>query len=59
MQKKFYLNENTGKLHIVDGCHHAQYIPKDGKVYNTEDDAISEQTRFMSYCKLCFKNKSL
>ena len=57
--KKFYLNENTHKLHIVGGCCHSKYIPQDSIVYNTEDEAIAAQTRYMSYCKICFKNRSI
>ena len=55
MKEKFYLNENTGKLHKIGGCCHSKYIPAGGKVYKTEDEAIAAETRYMSYCKICFK----
>lgn len=57
MQKKFYLNKNTNRLHIVGGCCHSRNLPKDAKIFQTEDEAIKENTRYMVYCKLCFKNK--
>lgn len=56
-QKKYFLNANTAVLHIIDGCHHAKYIPKDSKCYITEDDAIKDNQKYMKYCRLCFKNK--
>lgn len=57
MGKKYYLNEKTGKLHIINGCCHAKHIPANAKCFETEDEAISKETRYMSYCKICFKEK--
>lgn len=57
MEKRYYLNENTKKLHIIGGCCHAQHIPQQAKTFYTEDEAIAAETRYMSYCKICFKNK--
>lgn len=57
MDKKYYLNEKTQKLHIIDGCYHAKHIPHNAKCFNTLDEAIATETRYMSYCKNCFKEK--
>lgn len=56
-EKNYYLNTNTGKLHKVGQCYHAKNIPVDATYFTTEDEAISSETRFMAYCKLCFKEK--
>lgn len=57
MEKKYYLNDNTKKLHIIGGCCHTRYIPQNAKLFSTEDEAIAAETRYMSYCKLCFTLK--
>lgn len=56
-KKKYYLNENTGRLHIIGKCCHTKHLPPNAKCFATEDEAISSETRFMSYCKKCFKEK--
>lgn len=56
MQKNFFLNLNTRTLHIVGGCYHSSCLPYKIKYYMSEDEAIADETRYMSYCKLCFKN---
>lgn len=59
MEKKYYLNDKTKKLHIIGGCCHAKHIPQNARLFCTEDEAIAAETRFMSYCKICFKKRGL
>ena len=56
-KKKYYLNENRRTLHIIGKCCHTKHLPPNAKCFETEDEAIRSETRFMSYCKLCFKEK--
>ena len=56
-KKKYYLNEKTGKLHIIGKCCHSKYIPINGKCFETEDEAIRSEMRYMAYCRICFKEK--
>ena len=57
-EKNYYLNVDTGKLHIVGckSCPQGGSPPQDGKFFATEDEVISSETRYFSYCKRCFKN---
>lgn len=52
---KYYLNENTGTLHKVNGCCNSKNIPKDAKCFKTEDEAIKSETKYFKHCKICFK----
>lgn len=57
-EQKFYLNVNTGKLHIVGCkcCPQGKILSVDGKYFATEDEVISSETRYFSHCKRCFKD---
>lgn len=59
MQKGYFVNPNTGTLHIIGGCYHSETVPKGLKIYKSEDEAIAENQRYMKHCKLCFKNKDI
>ncbi len=59
MQKKFYLNEGTGTLHIIGGCPHAKTVPSNAKTYETIDEVIAENTRYVRHCKRCFKENKM
>lgn len=54
MSNKYVFNCNTGTLHIRGKCRHSKNI-YDVEIYDSESDAISEQTKYMKKCKLCFK----
>lgn len=55
---KYYLNDKTGTLHKINGCYHSKHIPKGAKCFKTEDEAISEKTKYFKHCKLCFKEQN-
>lgn len=55
MKKQYFLNENTGKLHILGGCAQSKNPPYKIKFFSTEDEVIADKTRYFSYCKTCFK----
>ena len=53
---KYFLNVDTGTLHIynTEQCSYSKSISNEDKTYNTEDEAIAENQRYMKYCKTCF-----
>lgn len=53
LKGKYLLNGKT--LHIIGNCHHTKHIFTNTPIFDTEDDAIASETRYMHYCKLCFK----
>lgn len=60
--KRYVLNKNTDKLHIIDGCHHSkrEYVERDKytfELFETEDDAISKHQNYIGRCKICFKDR--
>ena len=55
--KRYILNTKTGTLHKVNGCYHSNVWENIAKHYDTEDEAIADQTRYFRYCKNCFKNE--
>ena len=60
IMKKYALNKNTGKLHIIGGCCHSKNVKKtsiDFELFKTEDDAISKHQNYISRCKICFKGR--
>lgn len=54
--KKYIYNVKTKKLHKFQNehCFYSNSIPTEHKFYNTEDEAIAENKKYMSYCKNCF-----
>lgn len=57
--KKYVLNVETGTLHIhnTKSCASSKIKMQESeyyKFYNTEDEAIAENQRYMKYCKTCF-----
>lgn len=54
LKGKYFLNGST--LHIIGKCHHTKHMCKPAKIFDSEDDAIASETRYMKYCKLCFKD---
>ena len=57
MEVRYFVNPNTGTLHKVGCCYYSQTVPKESKKYRTEDDAISNEQKYMKHCKLCFRGK--
>jgi len=57
MVAKYFVNPNTGTLHMVGGCCHSKIVPKDSRQYGTEDEAISYEQKYMKHCKICFKGR--
>lgn len=54
---KYFVNP-SGTLHKVGGCCHSQRVPPDSRQYQTEDDAISHEQRYMKYCRICFREET-
>ena len=54
---RYFVNPNTGTLHKVGGCCHSDTVPKDSRQYQTEDEAISNEQKYMKHCKLCFRER--
>jgi len=59
-QEKYLFNIGRGTLHLVNGCYYSTNISitdENYKVYSDEDTAIRENSKYMKYCKNCFKNR--
>ena len=57
MKYKYFVNPNTGTLHKEGGCCHSKSKSNDCKLYQTEDEAIANEKRYMKRCKICFKGQ--
>jgi len=55
LKYQYFLNKSSKKLHKINGCCHSKAVPSDAKKNKTLDDALKENTRYMSHCKLCFR----
>jgi len=54
---KYYLNENSGTLHIDDYCTHVRPAPKEYLRFDSEQDAYSYGGLSIKLCKLCHKRR--
>lgn len=54
MEIKYFVTPSTGMLHKVGGCRCSKIVPRESRKYQTEDEAISNEQKYMKYCKLCF-----
>ena len=58
MSKKYAINPNGDKLHIIGECRFTKpYLDPNWKTYFTLDEVIADKSEYYSKCKLCFKNK--
>lgn len=59
---KYVLNVKTGTFHIRNNskCPHSNNAVKENefyKFYDTEDEAIAENQKYMRYCRNCFSDR--
>lgn len=52
---KYAIRYRQKTLHIIGRCCHTKHLDNKAKIFMTEDEAIASETRYMSYCGLCFK----
>lgn len=55
MEKRYFYNTKTHKLHIYGCCHHSKILPFDVKFFGTYDEALAYDGRTVGLCKLCQK----
>lgn len=53
MDKKYFYNEKTHKLHIMGFCHHSKNLPYSTRFFDTYDEALAHDGRTVGLCKLC------
>ena len=53
MEKRYFYNAKTHKLHIYGYCHHSKCLPYDVKFFDTYDEALAYDGRAVGLCKLC------
>ena len=57
IEKQYFLNKNTGKLHICDLCKESKVKPYSIEYFDTEDQALAFAGRRMSWCGTCLKKR--
>lgn len=57
MKKEYCLNARTGTLHKTGMCRYSREGFTEIKYFETEDEAISSETKYMKHCKICFKEE--
>lgn len=57
IEKQYFLNTNTGKLHIRDLCKESRLKPYSIKYFDTENAALAFAGRRMSWCGTCLKKR--
>ena len=55
MQKKYFYNDKTHRLHIWGYCRESKIKPYDIKFFDSYDDALAYDGRAVGLCKLCQK----
>ena len=55
LEGKYAIRYGRNTLHIIGSCWHTKHLDNKAKIFMTEDEAIASETRYMPYCKLCFK----
>jgi len=55
LKGKYAIRDKRNTLHIIGRCYHTKYLSTKAKIFLSEDEAIASETRYMPYCKLCFK----
>ena len=57
IEKQYFLNTKTGKLHIHDLCKESKIKPYSIKYFDTEDEALAFAGRKMSLCGTCLNKR--
>ena len=58
MDKKYFYNNRTHRLHINGYCRESKKLPFDTIFFNTYDEALAYDTRAVGMCKLCQKKEN-
>jgi len=58
MDKKYFYNNRTHKLHINGYCRESKRLPYDTVFFNTYDEALAYDARAVGLCKLCQKKEA-
>ena len=58
MDKKFFYNNRTHRLHISGYCRESKRLPFDTIFFDTYDEALAYDARAVGMCKLCQKKEN-
>lgn len=58
MDKKFFYNNRTHRLHISGYCRESKKLPFDTIFFDTYDEALAYDARAVGMCKLCQKKEN-
>jgi len=58
MEKKYFYNMKTHKLHIRGYCRESKTLPFNMKFFNTYDEALAFDGRAVGLCKNCQKKEN-
>ena len=57
MEKKYFYNSKTHRLHILGYCRESNKKPYDVRYFDTYDEALAYDGRAVGLCKLCQKKE--
>lgn len=58
MEKKYFYNTKTHRLHITGCCRESKVKPYDIIYFDTYDEALAYDGRSVGLCKLCQKKEN-
>lgn len=57
IEKTYFVNTSTNKMHIRGFCYHSKLPPDNLAFFDTEDEALAFGGRAIGMCKLCMKER--
>ena len=58
MEKMYFYNSKTHRLHILGYCRESNKKPYDVRCFDTYDEALAYDGRAVGLCKLCQKKEN-
>lgn len=58
MDKKYFYNAKTHRLHIRGYCQFSQPLPYNTVFFDSYDEALKFDGRSVGLCKICMKNEN-
>ena len=58
MERKYFYNLNTHRLHIFGYCRESNSVPFNTKYFATYDDALAYDGRAVGLCKNCQRKEN-
>lgn len=57
MEKKYFYNIKTHRLHIYGYCRESKMLPYNVRFFETENEALAFDGRAVGLCKICQKKR--